>query len=495
MESKRLLDEDADVQVLPAVDLQDRLSAGPVGETSRVSARVEGQERRRPGLSAPAWALIGALTLFTIAAIVKLGVHPPTSTTEQITKLLDPRFKPAAVDPEGEAAFRKFLQIGSNLSKKDVSALGKEGRNLVTGQPVDWSGVSAFAGQPASKQIVAALEAPKLTANYTGGTQYSNISTCVIALDLLAQWHLQNGNESAAERELKALFNLYPKMESSHSANAYLGYLGAGRSLSAARELRFAKMDPERMQRLLDSMRPPERFHAEEQAIRQLISEEMVQDIVDPARRRMAVGGGYGDFGERYDDVSANFDPVATAKTIQRIALPSLENLRKPWAAGDTRANRLYHSEIDTVNFDRPNEGNWWDTFFYRRSRDSNLVGKALIKAHGSLALDYYNEAFYHLAMYEAARTMLGIAVYEKRHGRPPQSLQQLVDEGIFKTLPTDPFSQKPLKYRLKPTRMIYSVGPNGMDEKGLKLEGLDRNRPGDIAYSLDYPPPPKGGK
>lgn len=63
-------------------------------------------------------------------------------------------------------------------------------------------------------------------------------------------------------------------------------------------------------------------------------------------------------------------------------------------------------------------------------------------------------------------KTLLAVSDYEKRFSKWPQSLNDLVQEKLIPTLPKDYFSGQGLRYDSR-RRQIWSVGQNGLDEKG----------------------------
>ena len=73
-------------------------------------------------------------------------------------------------------------------------------------------------------------------------------------------------------------------------------------------------------------------------------------------------------------------------------------------------------------------------------------------------------------ALREILRARLALAVYKAAHGGTyPATLEGLVESGAVSRVPSDPFSvnaSEPLRYDAK-TGKVWSVGENGIDEKG----------------------------
>jgi hypothetical protein len=71
----------------------------------------------------------------------------------------------------------------------------------------------------------------------------------------------------------------------------------------------------------------------------------------------------------------------------------------------------------------------------------------------------------------EMLLTALALQAWHAEHGRYPDTLVALVP-GLLETLPRDPFSSGPLKYRLEGDKyVLYSVGPDGKDDGGRPAE------------------------
>jgi hypothetical protein len=66
----------------------------------------------------------------------------------------------------------------------------------------------------------------------------------------------------------------------------------------------------------------------------------------------------------------------------------------------------------------------------------------------------------------EATRAILGLLIFERRHGQLPGSLNALVEEKILSSLPRDFLSGVPLGYS-RERRLIWSVGEDATDNSG----------------------------
>ena len=67
--------------------------------------------------------------------------------------------------------------------------------------------------------------------------------------------------------------------------------------------------------------------------------------------------------------------------------------------------------------------------------------------------------------------TELAVRGYTAKNGKPPTSLAELVPAWL-PAVPPDPFSSRPLIYRVIATNtfLLYSVGPDGIDDQGAAL-------------------------
>jgi hypothetical protein len=82
------------------------------------------------------------------------------------------------------------------------------------------------------------------------------------------------------------------------------------------------------------------------------------------------------------------------------------------------------------------------------------------------------------------------LAAYHGDHGRYPAKLDELAPKYLEK-IPNDLFSGKPLIYRLEDDGyLLYSVGPNGVDDDGRGHD--DQPRGDDISIRIPVPVPQK---
>lgn len=96
----------------------------------------------------------------------------------------------------------------------------------------------------------------------------------------------------------------------------------------------------------------------------------------------------------------------------------------------------------------------------------------------------------------EAFISVLAVFAYKAQEGRLPESLTQVVDAGLLKSVPMDPYSGGPLTYRVTADGFtLYSVGEDFVDNGGSPCDWADEAggdhvfwpvpKPGDIEEEL----------
>ena len=100
-------------------------------------------------------------------------------------------------------------------------------------------------------------------------------------------------------------------------------------------------------------------------------------------------------------------------------------------------------------------------------------------------------------AMILATKAGVACKIYKNQTGRYPDNLETLVP-NILGKLPIDPFTDKPLIYRLQDGGvLIYSVGANGKDDGGrgtYSISQLVMEKDDDWAWK-EAETPPLGGR
>src|SRR5262249_49754007 len=71
-------------------------------------------------------------------------------------------------------------------------------------------------------------------------------------------------------------------------------------------------------------------------------------------------------------------------------------------------------------------------------------------------------------AQLRCARAAVAAERYRRAHGRWPESLQELVEAGLLKEVPADPYDGRPLRLaRPGDGLVVYTVGPDLQDNGG----------------------------
>jgi type II secretory pathway pseudopilin PulG len=86
------------------------------------------------------------------------------------------------------------------------------------------------------------------------------------------------------------------------------------------------------------------------------------------------------------------------------------------------------------------------------------------------------------------ARTAIAMTRYRLDHGSLPTRLAALVPNYVD-AIPTDPFNGQPLRLVIKNNEwIIYSVGPNGIDDNGVGNDKTHKTKD-DVAFTLKATP------
>ena len=87
----------------------------------------------------------------------------------------------------------------------------------------------------------------------------------------------------------------------------------------------------------------------------------------------------------------------------------------------------------------------------------------------------------------EALRAVLGVRIFQLRHQRLPETLDEMVREGILSALPHDAFASATLRYS-KDREIVWSIGPDGEDDDGEGTPGRPGTGP-DSVWSVSPMP------
>lgn len=102
-----------------------------------------------------------------------------------------------------------------------------------------------------------------------------------------------------------------------------------------------------------------------------------------------------------------------------------------------------------------------------------NGYGNLIIKKSMPTCEKLYGKALINVIMSRQVEIMLAMRRHELEQGKIPDTLEDLVPKYLA-AVPLDPFDGAPLRWNAK-TKMIYSVGEDGVDEAG-KIDSTLRN-------------------
>jgi hypothetical protein len=96
---------------------------------------------------------------------------------------------------------------------------------------------------------------------------------------------------------------------------------------------------------------------------------------------------------------------------------------------------------------------------------------------------------FIHEAYLRGTQCLVALRRWQLENDQPPTDLQTVVKAAGMAGVPMDPYCDQPLRMTtIKGRPVIYSVGPDGKDEKAQKEWDLNRNTPGDLLFRLGVP-------
>jgi hypothetical protein len=87
-----------------------------------------------------------------------------------------------------------------------------------------------------------------------------------------------------------------------------------------------------------------------------------------------------------------------------------------------------------------------------------------------------------------SAKCLIALRRWQLTHNAPPTDLAEVCRAAKISGVPVDPFSGSgsPLKLvMIDGEPVVYSVGPDGVDDGGLKDSNMGRNPEGDLLFRL----------
>ncbi|CAN5868438.1 hypothetical protein BH11VER1_BH11VER1_37050 [soil metagenome] len=140
---------------------------------------------------------------------------------------------------------------------------------------------------------------------------------------------------------------------------------------------------------------------------------------------------------------------------------PVIDGFEVSWEEGWRSSQK---ASLDYTKF-----SNDWFKFWITPNAYGNLISKKSMPTCEKL----FEKALINVVMSRQAEIMLALRRHELEQGKIPDTLEDLVPKYLA-AVPIDPFDGAPLRWNAK-TKMIYSVGEDGIDEGG-KIDFTLRN-------------------
>ena len=92
-------------------------------------------------------------------------------------------------------------------------------------------------------------------------------------------------------------------------------------------------------------------------------------------------------------------------------------------------------------------------------------------------------------ARLRGTQCIVALRRWQLQHADAPPDLETLVNAAGMPRVPIDPYSNQPLRMgTVKGKTVIYSVGPDGKDDKAQVEWNLAPGKPGDYIFQLETP-------
>lgn len=377
-------------------------------------------------------AVIGAfLVLGTIKASRNLPKAAPTKPID-INALIDPKFRVAYWDAKGDAALRRM-----NEEWRDISLIPRA-------DP-----------RPHYLRLLEAMESP--TIQDAGGSLSWPYSPRGIPSSLLGAIHQGDislrSKQVLVDRAYIALLTLFPKVESNPGSTSVEF---AGEAVELARDtvplLYKDHLSATRLERVLKSMPEEVPPRAEEGFIRNEITRNLPAALINQGAAYVMAP--LGENGAHTGGPLKEVDVVQMMRLAQEVASETIKDMHRP-RSQQAKKERKFRSLLRSLREKRPSFENPLPS-----TQKNNETGLRILASHmGSITSLPSNYAT-SINTYQASRTLLGLAVYEARHGKMPDTLDELLRDGILEELPLDAFTQKPFGYSARFKAVFVSGEP-----------------------------------
>jgi hypothetical protein len=115
-----------------------------------------------------------------------------------------------------------------------------------------------------------------------------------------------------------------------------------------------------------------------------------------------------------------------------------------------------------------------------------NPVGLAFLQMWSSTLPSVIDDHLRADAQHVLVLTKAATALYRSRTGNAPKALTDLVEAGLMKSVPMDPFDCKPVRYDSE-RQLLWSIGTNGLDDEGDGDPNLGRGKDMVLKVGLEY--------
>lgn len=179
------------------------------------------------------------------------------------------------------------------------------------------------------------------------------------------------------------------------------------------------------------------------------------------------------------------FDAKETVEIMAECLRPTLKAAQRPYSQmGDLRPHITTYGDLPE---DRPSTPEAMARLRDRMAKIPNVLGRVIgasrdIPEMSKMLLGSFDRLKADLA---ATRIIVASTLYKFRYGHFPKTLQILVEDGLLKRVPRDPFDGKP--FRFDSTRaIVWSASEDGKDNRGHDKPWVFGKKSRDRVWPLD---------
>lgn len=168
---------------------------------------------------------------------------------------------------------------------------------------------------------------------------------------------------------------------------------------------------------------------------------------------------------------AGEIDQAATVRLATNTLAEDLENVEKPFDAHPQKCKKLALKIAEGYRTnDMADEGAF--ALMNRMEIAALPNSRGLKTVQFFFMADVVGGIYSDLAHSSGTRLFLALSIYKKRHGSLPSDLAVLIDEGLLREIPLDPYTRKPFHYSPAESK-IWSTGSDCSDDKGAKREDI----------------------